>query len=500
MRILFPSRIPVTKSLLFCLALAFVELLEGTDPIYVFMVLLFFMLTTFAFNIAGGFTRPSGAYIFFYALLSGGLGTVYKALLGQAADTHLESPMLVLSVYTATVGTMLIAAFLTRRITSDPNGIAGILHVPKLDLRTSALGCMVMVFLINYSFLIFPAGAGSILHALAMVNYFLPLGILLGTIAAVRDSGGRRSTSGITLFALIYSTYYGLLSFSKQGMFTPFVCWVLGLAWAGYPLKGKHLATILGFCFLAQGFLVPLANVGRGDMLAGTPDERLAIVEHYVENPGLLRQINRERLAGLAGSNIFYYGTSQGIFDRLTMLPNDAQLMAFTAAGHYYGYMPVVYYFQNWVPHIINPHKLEGIAVGGNAYAHEMGQLADEDWTTGISYTPSAEAFHLDGWTSTLLLQPLIYLLLFVVTDAVCGDLRYQPWGLLPMLLFSHIAPEGLLSATINYVWLGNVGTIFCIFVCGYIAPVFGRLLKGRERAPLWQSTIGLPTAPAEAV
>lgn len=113
---------------------------------------------------------------------------------------------------------------------------------------------------------------------------------------------------------------------------------------------------------------------------------------------------------------------------------------------------------------------------------------------------PSAEAFHLDGWTSTILLQPVLYLLLFVVTDWVCGDLRAQPWGLLPMLLFSHIAPEGLLSATINYVWIGNVGTIFCIFICGYVAPVFGRLLKGREREPLWRANLAFDPARAEAV
>ena len=135
--------------------------------------------------------------------------------------------------------------------------------------------------------------------------------------------------------------------------------------------------------------------------------------------------------------------------------------------------------------------------MGGNRYAHEMGQLADEDWTTGISYSPSAEAFHLDGWRAVLLAQPLIFLLLFVVTDAVCGDLRAQPWGLLPMLLFAHIAPEELLGGSINYVWLGNVGTIFAIFICGYVTPVFGRLLQGRERAPLWSGRVALRAAGA---
>ena len=74
----------------------------------------------------------------------------------------------------------------------------------------------------------------------------------------------------------------------------------------------------------------------------------------------------------------------------------------------------------------------------------------------------------------------------------MCGDLRAQPWGLLPLLLFAHIAPEQLLGGTITYTWQGNLGTTFAIFICGYVAPVFGRLLKGRERTIVWRNDIGL--------
>ena len=493
MRISLPTRIPVAKALLFTSVLVLVELVEGTLPLYALLVFCYFMLSVLAFNVAGGFTRPSGAYIFFYATLVAGVGTVYKAILGQAADTHLFSPVLIMSLYTATLAIMLLSAFLTRRFVTTRDGVAGILNVPKLDLGTSALGCIVIVFLINSAFLLFPGGSGTILHAISMVNYFLPLGILLGTIHAIRSSGGRRSTSVLTLVVIAYATFDGLLSFGKQGMFTPFVCWVIGMAWARFELKGRHLVALALFAVIAQGFLVPLSTVGRNEIITGSPEERLAVVEKYVFNPGLLRQINQEKANAYASLDIWYYGKEQGIFDRLTMLQNDSQLVDFTAQGHYFGYLPIYVYFQNWVPHIINPHKLEGTIVGGNRYAHELGQLADADDSTGISYSPSAEAFHLDGWTSTLLIQPLIYLLVFITTDAVCGDLRSQPWGLLPLLLFAHLAPEELLGGTITYVWLGNIGTIFAIFVSGYITPVFGKLLQGRERTPIWRAS--LPSA-----
>lgn len=498
MRINLPQRIPVSKTFLFTCVLVLVELLEGTDPLYAALVFCYFMLSVFAFNVAGGFTRPSGAYVFYYSTLVAGVGTVYKALLGQPAQTHLQSPTLVMGVYVATVATLLCAVFLTRRIVNTSDGIAGVLHVPELNFSTSALGCVVMVFFLQFAFQIFGGFAAAILHAMAIVNYFLPLSILLGTIAAVRNSGGQRSTSPLTLAVLAYSLYGGLISFSKQGMFSPFVCWVLGLAWARFQLRVRHIVTIAIFAIVAQTWMVPLANVGREDMTTGTPEERLGIVEHYIEHPLLLRETNRERQASYAGLDVWYYGTPQGIFDRFTMLPNDAQLISFTAQGNYFGYLPIIAYYENWVPHIIAPNKLEGVWIGGNRYAHELGQLADEDMTTGISFSPSGEAFHIDGWRSVLFAQPVIFLILFVATDFVCGDLRAQPWGLLPLLLFAHIAPEQLLGGSIGYTWLGNVGTIFAIVICGYVAPVFGRLLKGRERTVIWRD-IGMPSAAATA-
>ncbi len=499
MRIVLPEKIPVGKAFLLVCVLILVELVEGTAPAYALLVFCYNMLCILAFNIAGGFTRPSGAWIFYYWTLVAGVGTVYKALLGQAADTHLQSPLLVMAVYTATAGALLCSAFFARRLVNTKDGIAGLLHVPTLDFSTSALGCVVMVVFLNFAFGIVGGGiAGALLHGLAIVNYFLPLSILLGTIAAVRNSGGRRSTTPLTLAVLAVSTYWGLLSFSKQGMFSPFVCWLLGIAWARFQLGFRHLVTIAVFAAIAQGWMVPLANVGRVDLgFTPGPNPNLTILEKYIAHPMLLRQTNRERLSAYASLDVWYYGTPQGIFDRFTMLPNDAQLISFTTDANHFGYLPIIAYYENWVPHILAPHKLEGLRFGGNTYAHELGQLADNDVTTGISYSPSAEAFHIDGFRCVIFVQPLIFLLLFVATDYVSGDLRAQPWGLLPLLLFSHIAPEQLLGGSIGYTWLGNVGTIIAIIICGYVAPVFGRLLKGRERSIIWRNDIGLPAQAA---
>ena len=481
MRIPLPVRLPLGKSLAIAGVLALVQAMERTDPAYVLLVFCFLLFSVLAFNTAGGFTRPSGAYIFFFSLLVVDVGTVYKALLGQPAQSNLQAPLQMMGVYVVAMLGMLLAAFVSRNVATSRDGMAGVFHLRTIDYDSAAVGCFMLFLILWSSAFLFSTAPGSLLKALTQVNQFLPLSIMLGTIAAVRASGGRRSTSWFTLVVLLYSFYLGTTAFSKQGMFTPLACWLIGIAWTRYSLRLYQIALLIAFAVLAQQVLVPLAGIGRDEMVTGTAEEREQIVEHHLTHIHELHQLEAEH--SIAGDPDLYYGTPQGIFDRLTMMPNDAQLMDFTSQGHLFGYLAVRAYFENWVPHIIDPHKLEGVSVGGNTYAHEMGQLADEDTTTGISYSPAAEAFHIDGWRGVALLMPAVMILLFVVTDAISGDLRVQPWGMLPMLIFAHYAPEALLGGAIYWTFTGNLGLIFAIVCCGYVTPLLGLLLRGERRA-----------------
>ncbi len=476
-----PTRVPLFYAVVCTSLLVLVQLLEGTDPRYSALTFAFFMLSTFAFNIAKGLSRPSGAYIFFFSVLVVDVGTVYKALLGQPAQTGLQQPLLTMGAYVGTMAAMLLAAFATRKIATSEDGMAALLNVRRINFTESSLGCLLIYALLTGAQQVLPGGGGQVLHAIAIINPFLPLGLLLATIAAVRNSGGVRSTNAISLVALGYSQYAGLLSFSKQGMFTPFVCWLLGCAWARFRLRLVHFVVIGVFAVLAQKVFFPLSSL-RNDVVTGTQDERHALIEHYMTHPAEFQRRTHEwEPPSDFEWRTLYYGQPQGLWDRLTMMPNDSMLISFSDQGHYFGYRAMQFYFENWVPHVIDRHKLEGISVGGNAYSHEMGGLAEADTTTGISFSPTAEAFHIDGWRGVLLLQPAIFLLLFVTVDAVCGDVRRQPWGLFPLLAFSHLAPEALLGGAVTATWYGNLSILLAIFVCGYITPVLGMLLSGNK-------------------
>ena len=472
---------PVLGAFLFTSLLVLVQLLEHTDPRYSALTFCFFMLSAFAFNVAGGFSRPSGSYIFAFSLLAVELGTVVKAFLGEPAQTNLQEPILLMSTYVASMGGMLVAAYITRKIATTTEGIASVLKVKTFSYYEAALGCLVIYFALIAIGYLLPAGS-QILHSLSIVSPFLPLSILLGTIAAVKDSDGRRSINAINLFAMSWTFWTGMLSFSKQGMITPIASWVIGLAWARFRFRFVHLAFLFLFSILAQMLLVPMSAFGRNDVVTGSYDERVAVAEGYLTHPSVLRH----RAATWEPPSdmdlrMYYFNKPQGILDRLSMLPNDSVLEQFSNQGHYFGYLAIRFYFENWMPHLIDPHKLEGVQVGGNAYMHEMGRLADDDLTTGISFSPTAEAFHIDGWRGILLLAPAVWLLSFVVADSVCGDIRKQPLGLLYILIYSHVAPEGGLGGPIDTIRLLNIAFTLGIIFCGYVAPVIGMLLRGKQ-------------------
>ena len=498
----FLTRIPVLRALIFTSLLVLVQLLEHTEPLYSALVFCFFMLSVFAFNTARGFSRPSGFYIFFFSVLVVDVGTVYKAFLGQPAQTNLQEPILLMSTYVATMGAMLAAAFISSKVVTTKDGMAGVLNIRNINYGESALGCLIMYFLITNGAAILPNGGGAAFHSLAVINPFLALSILLATIAAVRDSNGLRSTNAVSWAGMLYHFFVGITTFSKQGMFTPIVCWIIGISWARFRLRPIHLIVIILFGIAAQTVLTPIAVFGRGDDTTGALSERVDLVEGYLTHiPQLRRRAHEWAPPPDLDWRMFYYGQGQGIWDRLSMMPNDSVLIAFSDQGHYFGYLAVRYYFENWVPHAINPHKLEGISVGGNTYMHEMGGLAEGDTSTGISFSPAAEAYHIDGWRGVLVLSPVIYLMLFLTTDAMCGDIRRQPWGLALGLVFAHVAPEGLLGGAISMTWLGNVAMIVSMYSCGYITPVLGQLISGRraDRERVFAHTVRQRRISAEA-
>jgi hypothetical protein len=271
----------------------------------------------------------------------------------------------------------------------------------------------------------------------------------------------------------------GVLGFSKEGMITPGVAWVLAVAAQRYKLSvGQIAGMILAAAFLFY-YLVPYSQYGR-NFQTRSRSENISTSLSMLGNLGKVRHDYEQNLSTVTDNDLVagYFTTHQGFFDRLQMIGPDDSLNEFTNQGAVAGITPVYLYFINLIPHFIWKDKPS--FGGGNFYAHQMGQLSDDDeGGTGISFSPASESYHLLRWTGTLLLLPALLIMLFTLFDSLCGDVRKSPWGLLMVLTFAHIAPEGGLGGMIYTMCYATVGIFFAAITATYLMPILGEVVIG---------------------
>jgi hypothetical protein len=238
------------------------------------------------------------------------------------------------------------------------------------------------------------------------------------------------------------------------------------------------IATVI-VVFVSFQYLVPYAQYGRNyraDSFGGNVENAASLLT----NLGYVREQYLESSAESYEDRIMgYYNTPQGFFDRLQMISIDDALIDHTDRFGTYGLYPIVASFQNVVPHFIWKDK-PNILIG-NIYAHEVGMLSEEDETTGISFSSTSTSFHIAGWYGLLFLAPAIWILLFVIFDSLCGDVRRTPWGLLILVLFAHAGPEADISTVIYMCFYTAIAIVFAAVTGAYVMPVLGTLFIGPE-------------------
>lgn len=484
MRLSLPTRVPLSKVFIFAAVFFFIQLLEHTNFIFGLLYFAFLILTAVAFNLGGGFSRLTGAYIFWYSTLIVIVGVTWKAVIGEPGETNLYTPVLDMALYAMSMVMLGLVAIFNKKIDVRSKGFGGGFSAGKLNYTSAGLGCLVLGAGIMQLQANFGQAPGGIISALVQVNAFPSLGIILATIGAIKDSGGRRSTNYINLFGMAYMFYGGLIGFSKQGMFTPIVCWAVGAFYARLKVRPIHGIAMVLIAVVSFGFLAPLSTSRDLVEGIGDPSERLAVVgyqlTHWSQFEEHVHMLEAEAI-NMGGGGGSYYSTPQStLISRMSMISPDDTLFSWTAKGHYVGIAPVIQYFENDLPHFIAPNK--EVTFGGNFYDHEMGRgLADEDTSTGISFSPVAEAYHCEGWGGIFWLLPLLWIMLFTTVDFVVGDIAKYPWGLMVVVWFAHSAPETLLGGMIYFMGYGNFGMLFAIIVVTRFAPIIGTLFGGKD-------------------
>jgi hypothetical protein len=477
MRLPFPEHVPIVPVFYFATLLCAIQQLQGTNSTFSLLSFFYIIVAAVAFNLAGGFTRTTGAFIFFNSVLSLILGLCVKAYLGEPADSNLQSPILTLSVYLGGMCMMLVAAYLSRKVATQRPLLGKMVN--DTNMQTATVGCLVCGILIFLAVYFLPGGNGSVLSALNQLNRFLPLTVFLGVLNTIRRSGGTRSTNLPVLIAGTFMFFTGLLSFGKEAMFTPFVCWLLAAASQRFKMSRSQLVGAAFVTFIVFYYLVPYSQYGRGFKEEGgvlNVETSLSLLS----NLGDVREQYFETAEGAYDDRIqSYFDHPEGFFDRLQMVFIDDAIIDHTDQFGTLGGYPVIQSFQNVVPHFIWPDKPSILA--GNLYAHEIGILGESDETTGVSFSSTAIAFHLLGWFGVFLLAPALWFLLFTVFDSLCGDTRKSPWGLIVLVLYSHAAPEGDTNSIVYMTFFSAITVVFAAVMGAYLMPIIGTFLIGPE-------------------
>ena len=484
MRFILPTRIPLTQTFVFASLFFCVQQFQHTNLLFSMLYFAFLILTVLAFNFAEGFTRLTGAYIFWYSLLIVIVGVTWKAVVGEPADSNLFTPVLDMSLYVGSMLMLLLVTLLNKKMDFRYLGIGGGFTGSKLNHTGAGLGCLLVGYGIMLADALYGNAPGGIVSALMQMNVFPQLGLILATIGAIHDSGGRRSTNIISIIGLTYFSVIGILSFSKQAMITPMVCWVIGAFYSRLRVRFVHVAALVLMVVGSFGFVSPL-SASRD--LAENMDysQRFQLVRYLITHWDVFQAHikNQEEYESETGMTEYYNKPQGSLLERLSMISPDDIMMAYTAKGHFEGIDPVVNYFENIPPHFLAPNKQ--IRYSGNYYAHEIGfGLGADDYSTGISFSPVAEAYHCEGWGGIFWLLPLLWMMLFSTADFVVGDLTKYPWGLMVVVWFAHLAPETLLGGIIYFMGMGNFGMFFAIIVVTRIAPIIGALFSGRTVSP----------------
>jgi hypothetical protein len=478
MRFPLPERFKLRDTVIFIIVVAVAQRFEGTDVTFSVLTALYVALFAFAFNVGGGLYFLAGAYIFFNGFLSAIFGIVYKIFVGEPGNSNLLEPNVTMEVYCLGMAGMLVAAALSRRLIPR-QGLFANMAVGD-SMKQAALGCFILGALIQVG-----TGGGaqtgaSVSSALGQINHFPQMAIILGTVYEIQHSKGKRSSNWIVWVAGLWLFFFGVIAFSKEGMFISLFSWLIPAVVLRFDFSRKQIVGGLIVGFIVIHYLVPFSQYGRTLRTEGGGTNAAGAFE-LLSHPERTRQLSlaKEGDQDDAGAP-HYYNDPEGLADREQMLAIDDALINYTDQGNYRGIQPTILAFENIIPHFIWHDKPGGLT--GNDYAHELDLLSEDDFTTGISFSPAADAYHQAGFLGVLLIIPFVTFILFIIADTLAGDTRKSPWGLLFVALSSHLAPEGLISGAVYLATFGAFAVVLIALSSQYLLPIAANLLTGNSR------------------
>lgn len=474
MRIPYPTRININHVLIAVLFLLFAQLLDGTDPVFAFLACVAIVLSVLTFNVLNGLGSVSGAYVFFMAIPTFVLLVFIKVFTWEPSDKHFQQPMITIAATVLGWIGILVAAALSKKFTVRRNIVRftakDLENLKNTSAGLLALGVFSQVLLSNFN----TGQNGSFGTALSQLNIFIPMATILATYYEICISRGTRSINWIVLASILYVAGFGFIAASKQGMYAPFLSYFLVCGALEYRFRPLQVITILAWLAFAVGFLFPWAQYARAmtrqATVTATFEATVALLKDPQTIPAMYSWYSDSLRANEDVNQVsLCYDHPHGLMDRESMICQDDRLIDLTQHTGPAGPEYMIEGFEMVVPHVIWPGRVN-LSLG-NIYGRETDETGEEDYTTAVAWAPIGDAYREFGWSGVVVVMPVMYFLTFIFLNAVFGDARESPWGLV-LVAYAAFAAPGLLLPVHPQLWGHYVPLIlFIMWLTRYVAP-----------------------------
>jgi hypothetical protein len=473
MKFPWPEHIKAKYLVLFATTLLVAQLLSGTNPLFAICIFGYTLLAGIAFNFGGGLYTFTGSFIAFQSLEVILISQVAKVILWQPADSYLQAPLHTAAIYVVGMAAECAAVIVCSKYRrKEP-----IFDSRKDDSRMMEMSIAASLMGMVSSFLLFTFGVdsvtgvmsqGSIWAYLNQMQYFLPLGVMLGTAYLVRQSKGKRSARWWTILPLVYMSFLGIALNSKQAIFTPAFTWFIVCAIYSYKFSKSQILGMIAYLIFGAYIIFPVVQYSRAYVREGNLIRRAQLVYEFTTDNGLIAirnaYINQEELQAESSDEhfFFYYGKDMQLLDRFSLIETEDAVVNYTDRVGLYGLEPFADEGISMVPRFVLPSKDDYLHVGlPNVLGRATGMLGAGDEQTFISFSMFATTYFMAGWGGVSALVFAIMAVAFTVVDSFYGSAKKSFYALLPIVGNIHGAPEVILPAMIAavvhlipFVWL----------------------------------------------
>ena len=453
MRIPFPKSIPLRQLTVFLTVMLFIQLAQGTDPLFAVLMLVAQLAAVAAFNRLGGMTHMAGAFCLLAMLPNVTVPEFTHLVLGQPGDFNLEHPIMTSGVCAAFFCCIFATAVLVS-LTKPTEPILDRIPFSSLELRVisavSAAFAIVVAFVVTRAMSTTGVENGSLIAALYQ---FLPftqaISVILATYVRLRTTNNQSCMSWYVGLMLLIMVIPGVLNAQKEGMLTPIFCWLVVVAASGHRLSRVGILALVALVLFLWSFVYPFSQNARFPIReAETLSEKVDLIIQYIQDPSSFP----DSTSNSEESSEFGTDTSKvNIVQRYSLLKSIDMLIDADLRSGYTSidrYLPVLV---SVVPHVFWPDRPQVIT--SNELGHKAGfAMADSDTITGIAIGSPALFFDIGGWLALLVYTPICFALFFLVAVRLVGKTTVGPWALVPIGMEAHSSSASSPAAMFTFV------------------------------------------------